>query len=199
MLHNIKDIEENVSRESLEKLHAYDALLHKWQKTINLVSRHTLGESWERHILDSVQVAENVSRESSVLYDLGSGAGFPGLAIAMLRPDLDVHMIESDQRKCSFMRAVSRETDTSVTIHNNRIEEVNLPAPDVITARALASLDTLLDLCKPWKNKGLYALFLKGEKHQQEINDAQNKHQISTDIIASKVEENSVILKIKWE
>ena len=99
MSHNI---EENVSRESLEQLHAYDALLHKWQKTINLVGRNTLHESWDRHILDSVQIAQYVSRESKTLYDLGSGAGFPGLVLAILRPDLDVHLIESDLRKCSF-------------------------------------------------------------------------------------------------
>lgn len=199
MLHNIKNIEENVSRESLEKLQAYDVLLHKWQKTINLVSPNTLQNSWERHILDSVQVADNVSRESLVLYDLGCGAGFPGLVIAMLRPDINVHLIESDQRKCSFMRAVSRETSTPVTIHNNRIENIDLPAPNIITARALASLKDLLTLCEKWKNSDTTMLFLKGETHEQEIREAQEVYDISVKIIPSALEENSVLLKINWE
>ena len=195
MLHNL---EQNVSRESLEKLRAYDALLHKWQKTINLVSRNTLNESWERHILDSVQVAENVSRESSVLYDLGSGGGFPGLVISMLRPDLDIHLIESDQRKCSFLRAVSRETQTPVTVHNARIETVELPAPDVVTARALASLDVLLKYCEKWANPALYALFLKGARYEEEVDLALKNYDVKTKVLPSQIASDSAIVRVDW-
>jgi len=191
-------LEQNVSRESLEKLRAYDALLHKWQRTINLVSPNTLSESWERHILDSVQIVEHVSRESSVLYDLGCGAGFPGLVVAMLRPDLDVHLIESDQRKCSFMRAVSRETQTPVTIHNARIEAVDLPSPDVVTARALASLSDLMGYCAPWARSGLQGLFLKGEQHLQEIEAARCDYDFSVDVAPSLVAPDSALLKVTW-
>lgn len=195
----LRDLEENVSRESLEKLRCYDALLHKWQKTINLVSRNTLNDSWERHILDSVQVATNVSRESSVLYDLGSGGGFPGLAIAMLRPDLDVHLIESDQRKCSFLKAVSRETETPVTVHNARIEDVSLPSPDVVTARALASLDALLGYCAQWANPALYALFLKGARYEEEIAQALVEHDVEMSVVQSKITDDSAIVRVDWK
>lgn len=192
------DLEQSVSRESLEKLRAYDALLHKWQKTINLVSPNTLSNSWGRHILDSVQVVEHVSRESSVLYDLGCGAGFPGLAIAMLRPDLDVHLIESDQRKCSFMRAVSRETGVPVTIHNARIENVDLPSPDVVTARALASLVELMKYCEPWSRKGLQGLFLKGERYFEEISDAEKQYEFSSETVPSLISPDSALVKVMW-
>ncbi len=195
MSHNI---EENVSRESLEQLHAYDALLHKWQKTINLVSRNTLHESWDRHVLDSVQMAQYVSRESRTLYDLGSGAGFPGLVLAILRPDLDVHLIESDLRKCSFLKAVSRETGASVTVHNSRIEAVDLPSPDVVTARALASLDKLVGFCKPWERKGLQGLFLKGETYQSEIDEVNKSHDVECDTLPSKTSFSSAIVEVKW-
>lgn len=192
------ELELNVSRESLDKLRAYDALLHKWQKTINLVSPNTLPESWERHILDSVQLNEYVSRESSVLYDLGCGAGFPGLVLAMLRPELEVHLIESDQRKCSFMRAVSRETNTPVKVHNARIEETSLPAPDVVTARALASLDDLLGFCEAWANPGMCGLFLKGARYNEEIKDSARAKNVELAVVKSSLSLDSAIIKVKW-
>ncbi len=192
------ELEHNVSRESLDKLRVYDALLHKWQKTINLVSPNTLPQSWERHILDSIQLNDHVSRESSVLYDLGCGAGFPGLVLAILRPELEVHLIESDQRKCSFMRAVSRETNTPVTVHNARIEEASLPAPDVVTARALAPLDDLLGFCEAWAKPGMRGLFLKGARYNEEIEDSTRAKNVELDVVKSPLSPDSAIIKVKW-
>ena len=121
----------------------YYGLLLKWQKTINLVSPSTLDDAWNRHFEDSIQVVSYIPENMKILCDIGSGAGFPGLVIAIERPDIQVHLVESDSRKCAFMRTVSRETNLSnVTIHNDRIENVigDIDA-DYVSARALASLN----------------------------------------------------------
>lgn len=112
-----------------EKIDAYERLLKKWQNTINLVGPSTLSEAKKRHFEDSLQLLKHIPVAAKTLYDLGSGAGFPGLVLAMAKPDLDVHLIESDARKCQFLKTVSRETETPVTVHNQRIESANLPLP----------------------------------------------------------------------
>ncbi len=191
----------NVSRESLEKLEVYHALLLKWQKAINLVSPKTLDEAWVRHFADSVQVAQFVSRESRVLYDLGSGAGFPGLVLAILRPELAVHVIESDERKCQFLRTVSRETEIGLNIHVSRIESIvsDLPAPDVVTARALADLSTLLEMVLPWVelNPMLECVFMKGTRADEEIENARGVFDFDVVKHPSKTDGTASILEIK--
>ena len=158
---------ENVSRETLDKLEQYHALLLKWQGSINLVSPNTIPDAWERHFLDSLQLLEYIPEDCKTLFDFGSGAGFPGLVLACAHSDIDVHVIESDQRKCSFMRTVSRETKTPINIHNMRIESFNSDAvPGVITARALASLHDLCTYIVPWtaKNPHLKIILQNYEK-----------------------------------
>ena len=142
----------DVSRETLEKIRIYHTLLLKWNKAINLVSPKTISESWHRHFIDSAQVSQFIPSDIRVYADLGCGGGFPGLVIAMMRPDLDVHLVESDERKGQFMRSVSRETSlNNVTIHTKRVEAViDDFAPDFVTARALASLGVLFDYVFPW-------------------------------------------------
>lgn len=154
------------------KLKQYHALLLKWQKKINLISPSTIDDAWNRHFEDSIQVEPLIPSDAKVLFDLGCGAGFPGLVLAMIRPELDIHLVESDQKKCSFMKAVSRETKTPVTIHNERIEKTNIAEiPDVISARALASLEMLFNYCRPWieQNPDVTLIFPKGEKAQEEL------------------------------
>lgn len=169
----------DVSRETREKLETYHALLLKWQKAINLVSSKTVDEAWIRHFADSAQIERHipfdVSRESRTLVDLGSGAGFPGLVLAIMRPDLKVRLIESDERKCQFLRTVSRETNVDVVVHNSRIEDVqNDICPDIIMARALADLKTLLGYIEPWvlASPKLECLFLKGARADEELDCA---------------------------
>jgi 16S rRNA (guanine527-N7)-methyltransferase len=162
----------DVSREMRERLEIYHALLLKWQKAINLVSSKTIDEAWRRHFADSAQIERyiphipgNVSRESRFVFDLGSGAGFPGLVLAMMRPDLKVRLIESDERKCQFLRTVSRETGVDAAVHNARIECVQGDVcPDFVTVRALADLKMLLEYVAPWAEASphLQCLFLKG-------------------------------------
>jgi len=173
-----QSLEIDVSRETREKLEIYHALLLKWQKAINLISPKTIDEAWIRHFVDSAQIAKYVSRESKTIADLGSGAGFPGLVLAMLRPDLNIHLVESDERKCQFLRTVSRETSVDVTVHNVRIEDAtNGISPDIVTARALADLTLLLEYVQPWveANPALSCLFLKGARAEAELSEARER------------------------
>ncbi len=189
----IKKTMPNVSRETLDKLSHYHDLLLKWQKAINLVSPSTLKDADTRHFLDSAQLITHLPQGAFTLADLGSGAGFPSLVIAMLRPDIDIHMVESDQRKCIFMQTVSRETNAPVTVHNTRIENCDLKA-DVVTARALASLDVLLGYASTMEPKEF--IFLKGEKCQEEIEQARKNWSFDAEIHKSIVEDNSFIVRI---
>lgn len=190
----------NVSRESMEKLEIYHALLLKWQRAINLVSPKTLDEAWVRHFADAAQLDEIVSRESSILADLGCGGGFPGLVLAILRPELKVHLVESDDRKCQFMRTVSRETSVDVIVHNSRIESVELgDVPDVVSARALAELKVLLDYSQGWvgQNPELECVFMKGARAQDEIEAARRFYDFDCTVLPSKTDAQAAILRLK--
>tara|TARA_R110002072_G_scaffold272454_6_gene432681 strand:+ start:254 stop:886 length:633 start_codon:yes stop_codon:yes gene_type:complete len=173
----------DVSRETLEKIRIYHTLLLKWNKAINLVSPKTISESWHRHFIDSAQVSQFIPSDIRVYADLGCGGGFPGLVIAMMRPDLDVHLVESDERKGQFMRSVSRETSlNNVTIHTKRVEAViDDFAPDFVTARALASLGVLFDYVFPWVslNPTIQLGLMKGERADDEILEAQKRYRFT--------------------
>jgi 16S rRNA (guanine527-N7)-methyltransferase len=166
----------SVSCETQDCLRAYQALLTKWQEKINLVSPTTVKDSWVRHFEDSLQLLPLVPEGAKVLYDLGSGAGFPGMVLAISRPDIAVTLIESDAKKCAFLTTVSRETGVAVTVKNVRIEAAtaDLAPPDLITARALASLEALFSYVRPWAeaNPDLSLLFPKGENWQAEVKAA---------------------------
>ncbi len=199
-----KDLNIDVSRETHEKLELYHALLLKWQKAINLVSSKTIDEAWVRHFADSVQIDRHmpfdVSRESRIVFDLGSGAGFPGLVLAILRPDLKVRLIESDERKCQFLKTVSRETNVDVTVHNSRIEDVqNDICPDLITARALADLKTLLEYIEPWAlaSPNLQCLFLKGAKVEEELEGARKYFLFDCEQFPSVTDRQARILHLR--
>lgn len=164
--------------EILAKLKAYEALLIKWQKTINLVAPSTIPQAWERHFLDSLRLVGLIPQGQTV-YDLGSGGGFPGMVLAIARPDLKIHLIESDQRKCAFLQNVSRETFSPVAIHNQRAEQAaeTLPKPDLLTARALSSLYNLVEYMALFQAPR--GLFMKGEKVQEEIEEARKAYNFS--------------------
>lgn len=189
-----------LSSEAKTKLDTYHALLIKWQKAINLVSNNSLDRAWERHFDDSIQLEPYIPEGAQTLVDMGSGAGFPGLVLAVLRPGLAVHLIESDARKCEFLRTVSRETDTPVTVHNVRIEAMAAPVkPDIITARALAALAAICGYCLPFaqENPGLEMLLMKGEKAGAEIEEAQKKYSFDLVQFSSRTEKAGTILRLK--
>jgi len=190
----------DVSRETREKLEIYHALLLKWQRAINLVSSKTIDEAWVRHFADSAQIERIVSRESRIVADLGSGAGFPGLVLAILRPDLNVHLVESDERKCQFLRTVSRETNVDVMVHNSRIEDVKDEIqPDLVTARALADLSSLLDHVVFWTERAphLECLFMKGVKADEEIGLAKERFSFDAEMHQSVTDSHAHIVHLK--
>ena len=185
-----------VSRETEEKFGAYLALLNKWQPKVNLVGTDTLADARIRHLDDSVQIEPFIPASARTLFDWGSGAGFPGLVLAMIRPDLKVTLVESDQRKCAFLRTVSRETKTPVTILDERIEDISPVFTDVITARALAPLKDLLRYALPWTqaNPVLILLFPKGEKTEEELIEAKKKYSFELKKHPGKTASGSFIL-----
>lgn len=161
----------NVSQAVQSKLNTYVALLEEWQGKMNLVSDSTLPVVWTRHILDSAQVERYLTPSDRVILDLGSGAGFPALVLAILDESKNrtVHLVESDGKKCSFLQAVADACGLQVVIHNERIEKMPAFKADVITARALAALDKLVGYAKPFIGERTRCLFLKGKKADEEL------------------------------
>ena len=183
-----------------KNLRTYQDLLLKWQKSINLVSPGTIPDIWARHFEDSLQVVQYIPADVKTLVDIGSGAGFPGLVIAIARPDLKVHLIDSDSKKATFLSVVSRETNqTNLQVHTGRIEQV-LPTlkADVVTARALASLPELLDLTQShWGRDGNESMiFLKGADSQKEVDLAHESYDFDVQAHVSQTSENARILCI---
>lgn len=163
----------NVSRETLDKLKAYADLLEKWQRRINLVSKSTLPDLWTRHMLDSAQIFPHLPTHCKSLVDIGCGAGFPGLVLAIMGIE-DVHMVDSDERKMAFVREASRITETPVTIHTCRIDDLDEALKfDVVTSRALAPLEKLLGFSEALSKPEGISLYLKGRKCQEEVLEAQ--------------------------
>lgn len=149
----------NVSRETFEELRAYRSLVRRWTPAINLVSKASVDDLWQRHIADSAQVFAATGAESAQSWvDLGSGGGFPGLVVAVLakelRPDLRVTLVESDLRKATFLRQAAQALSLSVTVHSVRIESLAPQNADVLSARALAPLSDLLAHAERHLRKG---------------------------------------------
>ena len=190
-----------VSRETVAKLELYQKLLIKWQKQINLIGPGTLSDTWRRHFLDSTQLYDHVLRRSNPdtedLIDLGSGAGFPGLVLAIMGHPA-VTLIESNRKKCTFLRTVARQTETPVTVFEGRIEHYQPPKPvKIITARALASLDKLISLAIPVMDQGCVCLFLKGANHDQELTLTRKNWNMTVNVHKSTIDPDGVILEIE--
>lgn len=189
----------NVSRETLERLRCYEALLNKWNPAINLVAKSTLQDAWTRHFVDSAQIF-SLGAGAAHWADLGSGGGFPGMVVAILAaeqaPDMRVTLVESDQRKATFLRTVARETGANVDVIVARIEETAPLNADVVSARALASLDGLLGFAERHLNHNGKAIFLKGENYQHEVNEALASWRFDVQKTPSTTDSRAVILTI---
>ncbi|HEX6958001.1 MAG TPA: 16S rRNA (guanine(527)-N(7))-methyltransferase RsmG [Ferrovibrio sp.] len=194
-----------VSRETLERLKAYAALLARWQKAINLVAPTTLPDLWGRHFLDSGQLLPLAPAGTRRWLDLGSGGGFPGLVIAALGVD-NVHLIESDQRKAAFLREAARAMGLPVTVHVRRIEAVEPAAlqaalggpPEVISARALAPLPELLPLAHRLAGPDTVYLFPKGRQAEDELTEARRYWTIAAmDMLPSQTDPAARILRLR--
>jgi 16S rRNA (guanine527-N7)-methyltransferase len=187
----------DVSRETMQRFDIYYALLEKWNRRINLIGRKTMQAAWQRHFLDSAQLVPHIPADVKTVVDLGSGAGFPGLVIAILRPDLKIHLVDSDQRKCVFLQEVARQTDTQVEIHADRVEQLPHLAPDLIIARALAPISVTLALSRHFAATDTRYLFLKGRDVDVELTAAAKCWIIEHQKIPSIVDPQGTILAIK--
>jgi len=184
----------SVSRETVDKLETYASLLRRWQKAINLVAPATVGDVWHRHFADSAQLLSLAPDTPSGWVDLGSGAGFPGLVVAIMLSESKpgrtrVSLIESDQRKCAFLREVARQTGTLVEILSTRIENtathVTLERVEVVSARALSPLSSLLGLAAPFLAPHSVGLFPKGRDVEREIAAARAVWAFECELVAS--------------
>ena len=194
----------NVSRETEAKLLKYANLVEKWNPKINLVSRASLSDLWNRHITDSIQVfdaAGDLAAKSKKWIDLGSGGGFPGLVVSILANDqvpmLQVTLVESDQRKCAFLRTVKRELDLNCVILSERIERLDPHGAEILSARALADLTTLLEYTDRHLSKSGKAFLPKGATWENELQEAQQHWKFQFETITSKTDPQAVILAIE--
>jgi len=203
---DLKAILPNVSRETFDDLEAYAVLLRHWQQRINLVANATLPVLWQRHILDSVQLLPLAEKAGGVAaknwLDVGSGGGFPGLVLAILIKHCDgkrITLIESNGKKAAFLRMVAAKLHLPAHILNQRIEtSYDLGVqPDIITARALAELPSLLRLIAPFLGEQTLALLQKGQGFTQEIEQARHGWQFDVTCHSSLVDQDSVILAIR--
>ena len=186
----------NVSRETLEKLCIYENTLRKWQSKINLISSKTLNDIWFRHFYDSAQIFSYLPKDTKNLIDMGSGAGFPALVLAIMGVK-DVHLFESDSRKCAFLRQTAIACDIKVTIYNKRIELIEPFFVDVITARALSSLSQLLEYAKPFVNDKTLCIFQKGKLYKEELTKANYVWHINSEEIISLTDNDGRLILIK--
>jgi len=189
-----------VSRETLERLECFADLLRKWNPRINLVSSKTLDDLWARHIIDSMQIHELAPDDIDHWVDLGSGGGFPGLVVAILALETGsprrVSLVESDVRKCAFLRTVLRETGAKATVLNQRIEVLPSLNANVLSARALADLPKLLSFTDQHLAKDGIAFFSKGVSWHKEVEDAQSQWKFEYQVAKSKTEDGPAILGI---
>lgn len=186
----------NVSRETLRRLAIYVDLLVAWNQRINLVGPRTLGDVWRRHILDSAQLQPLLPASARTLVDLGSGAGLPGLILAILGFPT-VHLVEADGRKCAFLREAARVTGTTIVLHAKRFEEISGFAGDVITARACAPLPKLLDHAAPFIGCHSILLFLKGQTLGEELTEARKGWNMRETLHPSVSDPSGTILRLE--
>lgn len=185
-----------VSHETFERLKLYHDLLLKWQKKINLISNETISYTWNRHFLDSLQLVKYIDDKEKIIVDLGAGAGFPSMVLAIMGYN-NIHLIESDSRKVAFLREVARITESKVSIHNYRIEQNPIIGEiDIFVSRACASLDKLLDLSQKRISRGTICLFHKGKNYSIENQDALKNWQYDLVVTPSIVDSQSVILQL---
>jgi 16S rRNA (guanine527-N7)-methyltransferase len=191
-----------VSRETEERLSAFVHLLGRWRKATNLTSESTFASVWSRHIADCAQLIA-LAPGANRWVDMGSGAGFPGLVIAIQLarvPGAVVHCIESDQRKCAFLREVARITGAPATIHPARVETIDpqsVGVVDAVTARAFAPLPLTLELARVWLERGAIGVFPRGRSIEDQLEALSPASPYAIEIVSSVVDVGSAILRIR--
>jgi 16S rRNA (guanine527-N7)-methyltransferase len=190
----------DVSRETLARLQVHHDLLARWNRKINLVSKASLADAWRRHFADSAQLWRLRPAAAHIWLDLGSGAGFPGLVIAAIAaeqaPDLEVRLVESDQRKAAFLRAVAQAAGLRAQVLDGRIEELPAQGAGVLSARALAPLDLLLGHAEKHLAPEGIGLFPKGEAVHKELADAKIRWRFEQKLHPSLTDPRGAIVEI---
>jgi len=185
------------SESILSSLDIYIELIKKWQKNINLVSKNSINDLWNRHVLDSAQLYSLLPapKKGLYIYDLGSGAGFPGMVLAIMGRK-DIILCESNKRKCEFLKEVSRITNTNISIVNIRAQKLDGRSALAITSRALASLDALLEISMPILREKGVCVFPKGRTWKEELTVAEKKFIINYNTVQSITSSDSKIIII---
>ncbi len=188
-----------VSRETEQRLSAFEALVLKWTPKINLIAPSTITDIRRRHTLDSLQVFSARPNVDTWL-DIGSGGGFPGIVVAIAMQEHSdktlVTLVESDRRKCVFLRQAARELGLSVTVVNERIEQLDAGKFQTISARALAPLPRLISYAHAHLEKDGEFIALKGQSWKKELEQALLQWSFAHDVVQSESEENAVLLKL---
>ena len=191
-----------VSRETEEQLALFVDLLGRWRKITNLISPASFADVWLRHIADSAQLLD-LAPAATRWVDLGSGAGFPGMVLAIQlasQPGAEVHLIESDQRKCAFLREVARSTGAAARVHCARIESIapaSLSPVDAVTARALAPLPMLVDFAKVWLLAGAVGVFPRGRTAGAQLDAFAASPDLRFAKVASRIDPRAAILIVR--
>ncbi|HYA72031.1 MAG TPA: 16S rRNA (guanine(527)-N(7))-methyltransferase RsmG [Roseiarcus sp.] len=191
-----------VPPETEARLAVYVELLGRWRKITNLISEASFAEVWTRHIADSAQLL-SLAPQARRWVDMGSGAGFPGMVIAIQLAGVAgarVHCLESDRRKCAFLREVARATGAPAEIHPVRIESIDpesLAPVDAVTARAFAPLPRLIEFAKVWIAKGAVGVFPRGRSAEAQLETIPAAQDLAIDILASKLDPEAAILRVR--
>lgn len=191
---------QNVSRETLDRLRQFEFLVQKWTRKINLVSNRDASQIWDRHIVDSAQIFALAPKDGTWM-DIGSGGGFPGIVAAIMAketaPDRLFTLVDSDQRKCAFLRTVTRDLQLNVNVVAERVEKIEPVGASVLSARALGDLNSLLHHVERHLSPSGIALFPKGVSWESEHEIAQKHWSYQLEVIRSEVNPEAAILKIK--
>ncbi len=190
---------DEILKESQSELKKFADFVLKWQQTVNLIAPSTIPDIWERHVVDSAQLFCYIPTDALVLVDMGSGGGFPAIVLAIINkimggPVKTFYLIESDVKKSVFLREAVRVFDVPAQIINKRLETVCIDNVDVVTARALKSVNELLILGQGVINPKTTCLFLKGERVDEELK--QNTHKCTVEKHPSCTHKQASILKI---
>lgn len=194
------DLAGTVSRETYDALEGFEADFRRWSARINLAAPSTLAHLWQRHILDSAQLAK-LKPDNMHWLDLGSGGGFPGAVLAILlrdRPGAHIDLVESNNKKAAFLKSVLGACAAPATVHVSRIEDAagRVAMPEIVTARALAPLPKLLGLAQPWLAHGATALFHKGRDYEAEVRESHDEWVFDLVEHRSRIDPESRILEI---
>ncbi len=185
-----------VSHETVRKLDRYAELLGEWSQKFNLVAESTLPHIWQRHFLDSAQLLRHLPEKSGTLVDIGSGAGFPGLVLSIMGVS-NIHLVESIGKKARFLQAVIDELGLGATLHHDRVENIKTIKADIITARAVGSLDDLLKLIKPIAKPETIGLFLKGKNIDSELTESKKSWTFVHQCLPSLSDDSGNILIVR--